>query len=482
MIETLGHWFSTEYFMPHGHCFLWRPGLLWSMVVSNAIIALSYFSIPVALLITMRKRKKDKFRWVLAMFGAFIFACGTTHVVDIYTIWIPNYYLEAGVKIITAVVSFITAVALWPLVGRAEAYVANQELTTNVLIGNNSKLKHSISKMQQQQFDFQAINKMSDYLQVCNNIEETGATIIQTLSRLWPDSSGALYLMSPDNTEFSLGGNWGRSTHNEIIQPDGCWSFRLARPFPDSNDQTSLGCSVAGCGVMGKKTCLPIIAGGETLGLLHIQELEDSTRERAAVILPLLIERAGFAIYSIRLRQSLEFKSTRDSLTELFNRRYLDEALGVEIKRSGRNAAALSVIIFDLDHFKELNDRFGHDAGDEALRAFAGLLQANLRAGDIACRYGGEEFVLILPGTDLGPASEIAERIRVNLESSTEGAFCEPYMANLTVSGGIASIPLHGDDAETLIHAADQALYLAKKAGRNRIEVAEDTAGNSKTA
>ncbi len=469
MIETVGQWFNTDNFMPHGHCYLWRPGLLWTMVVANSVIALSYFSIPIALMVAMRKRKRDKMRWILAMFGAFIFACGATHLVTIYVIWEPNYYLDAGVKAVTAAVSLVTAIALWPLVGRAQAYVDNRELTTSVLIGNNAKLHESVSALQQQQYDFQSINKMSDYLQVCSNIEESSATIVQTLSRLWPESSGALYLISDEFGEFSLSGKWGEGEHGKVVQPNACWSYRLARPFPDDEDQTSLGCRAADCGVRQNKSCMPIIAGGETLGLVHIEGLDASKKARADKILPLLIERAGFAIYSIRLRQSLEFRSTRDSLTELFNRRYLDEALDVEIKRAERSGRQLSLVMFDLDHFKQLNDSHGHDAGDEALRVFARLLNDVLRAGDIACRYGGEEFALILPGADIEQAQEIAERVRAGLEEGTSGAYCDPCLADLTVSAGVANLEQHATDAASLLILADQALYQAKRSGRNRV-------------
>lgn len=483
MIEALGQWFNTDNFMPHGHCYLWRPGLLWTMVVANAVIGLSYFSIPIALLVAMRKRKKDKMRWILAMFGAFILACGATHFVTIYVIWEPNYYLDAGVKVFTAAISLFTAVALWPIVARAQAYVSNQELTTNVLIGNNAKLKESVAVLQQQQFDFQAINKMSDYLQVCGTIDESCATIVQTLSRLWPESSGALYLVADELEEFTLGGKWGGGKHAQTIHPNACWSYRLARPFPDNDEQTNLGCSAANCGVMEGKSCMPIIAGGETLGLLHVAGLDESSKERAGVILPLLIERAGFAIYSIRLRQSLEFKSTRDSLTDLFNRRYLDEALGVEINRACRSGKPLSLVMFDLDYFKKLNDAHGHDAGDEALRVFARVLRDGLRAGDIACRYGGEEFALILPGANLEQALEIAERVRASLEEGTSGAYADPSLSGLTVSAGVATLDSSASDAAALLIQADQALYEAKRGGRNQVACADDVTipGNEAT-
>jgi len=318
---------------------------------------------------------------------------------------------------------------------------------------------------------------MSGYLQVCNSIDETSKTIVETLKRLWPQAAGALYLMSSDDLSFYRTGTWGDAEHAEVIESQSCWAYRLARPFPEYDDQTQFDCNSGGCGISGEKICLPISAGGSTFGLLHLSNVSIPLDSRSESILPMLIERAGFAIYSMRLRETLEFKSTRDSLTELYNRRYLDESLELEVSRCQRNHSDLSVIMFDLDRFKRLNDTYGHEAGDDALRVFSSLLRAGLRAGDIACRYGGEEFFLILPGTGLSQAAEIAERIRSNLQDNPADKELPPFLADLTVSAGVASMPQHGASADALLDKVDQALYQAKKSGRNKIVMAKPEAG-----
>jgi len=148
----------------------------------------------------------------------------------------------------------------------------------------------------------------------------------------------------------------------------------------------------------------------------------------------------------------------------------MDEALQVEIDRARRNATPLSVILFDLDFFKDLNDRFGHESGDDALRRFARILRANVRSNDVACRYGGEEFRVILPEATEDQAAELAERIRGSLDAGATGAVSGSYLGALSVSAGVASsLELDDTGLQSLTRNADQALYRAKENGRNQV-------------
>jgi diguanylate cyclase (GGDEF)-like protein len=165
--------------------------------------------------------------------------------------------------------------------------------------------------------------------------------------------------------------------------------------------------------------------------------------------------------------------SMRDPLTGLYNRRYLEETMGRELPRARRLGASVGVIVIDIDHFKRLNDTYGHDAGDFVLERTGELLRAATRGSDIACRFGGEEFAVILPGATLLVARNRAEAIRAALESLViefEGHSLGP----LTVSAGVASMPPHGQDWAYTMQQADRALYTAKQAGRNRVVAAVD--------
>ena len=179
-------------------------------------------------------------------------------------------------------------------------------------------------------------------------------------------------------------------------------------------------------------------------------------------------ETIKLSLANLRLRKKLHEQATRDPLTGLFNRRYLEDTLPRELHRIMRKGAPLCVVMLDLDHFKKFNDMFGHDAGDLALRESSRMLQENLRKSDIACRYGGEEFLLVLPDSALEDAGQRLEQIRLRFQSMElrrEGVL----LATITFSAGIAGAPEHGSTPEELLRAADDALYAAKQAGRNRV-------------
>ena len=165
--------------------------------------------------------------------------------------------------------------------------------------------------------------------------------------------------------------------------------------------------------------------------------------------------------------------SMRDPLTGLYNRRYLEETMGRELPRARRLGESVGVIVLDIDHFKVLNDTYGHDAGDFVLERTGELLRAATRNSDIACRFGGEEFAVILPGATLLVARNRAEAIRASLESLKMEFDGQP-LGPLTVSAGVASMPPHGQDWTLALHQADRALYTAKQAGRNKVVAAVD--------
>jgi diguanylate cyclase (GGDEF)-like protein len=172
----------------------------------------------------------------------------------------------------------------------------------------------------------------------------------------------------------------------------------------------------------------------------------------------------------LKLREKLHEQAIHDPLTGLFNRRYLEETLWRELHRAHRRNSPVGVAMLDLDHFKRLNDTFGHDAGDSLLRELGQLLREKLRKSDIACRYGGEEFVLILPDSSLADTQRRVEQIRgliKELRIRHRDQLCDA----IATSAGVAAAPEHGSTAAELLSAADNALYAAKQAGRDRVVV-----------
>lgn len=165
------------------------------------------------------------------------------------------------------------------------------------------------------------------------------------------------------------------------------------------------------------------------------------------------------------LHQALREQAIRDPLTGVFNRRYFSEALDQEVARAERDGSRFSLIILDVDHFKKFNDTYGHKCGDLVLQSLARFLQENTRRGDIVCRYGGEEFVILLPDTDLNPAYQRAEELRAQFDAMSVAY--ESLYLRATFSAGVACYPVSAKTGEGALTAADQALYRSKEAGRN---------------
>jgi diguanylate cyclase (GGDEF)-like protein len=218
---------------------------------------------------------------------------------------------------------------------------------------------------------------------------------------------------------------------------------------------------------LGDLFVLPLIGQGEVGGLLAVatptgSKLSDD--DKAA--LRALADLAGVALLGARLFFLVEQRATTDGLTGLCNRRTLDEKLAAAIARARRSNAPLALVLTDVDHFKKVNDTYGHGAGDEVLKGVAAALQRTARTSDVVARYGGEEFVLVLEATDAVGAAQLAERARLAVKALAFSTDKGPL--SVTSSFGVALLA-PGEDAHALLERADQRLYQAKQAGRDRV-------------
>jgi len=216
---------------------------------------------------------------------------------------------------------------------------------------------------------------------------------------------------------------------------------------------------------------VPMMAMGETLGMLHVidtgEQVDAFNDDMRLRLLETTASQIASAIANLNLRAALHAQSIRDPLTGLYNRRYLEETMQREEMRAQRNNLPLSIIMADIDHFKNFNDTHGHHAGDLLLQAFGKELQAMVRGDDIACRYGGEEFLLILPGASLEKALERAEEVREAVRR-IKVVFQGLPLPQVTCSFGVACYPQHGAHWPQVLQQADLAMYAAKHQGRNR--------------
>jgi diguanylate cyclase (GGDEF)-like protein len=235
---------------------------------------------------------------------------------------------------------------------------------------------------------------------------------------------------------------------------------------PDAAEPLSVHCPIYPVD-HGTLACVPL-AHGETVGAVHLfWKRRDAFRLDQRAMVTRVTEHAALAIGNRRLMAALQGMASTDARTGLANTRAFDQMLEDALK-SRSDDEGIAVLMLDLDHFKDFNDRYGHPAGDEALRAFADILRSCLRDRDVAARYGGEEFAVALPGVDEMTALDVAERIRSRTES-TLISLAPGISDRITVSIGLASAPGQGNNRITLLRLADEALYRAKQAGRNRV-------------
>jgi diguanylate cyclase (GGDEF)-like protein len=226
--------------------------------------------------------------------------------------------------------------------------------------------------------------------------------------------------------------------------------------------------------------CVPMIAQSEAIGVLHVRQPDavmtgetmlawlSEPRQRLVVA---IADHTALALANLRLRETLRNQSIRDPLTGLHNRRYMHEVLERELLRARRAEWSIGVLLLDLDKFKAVNDTYGHDAGDEVLKGVSRLLQSRLRAEDIVCRHGGEEFVVVLPQMPLESTLGRAEEIRQAVKGLSV-AYRQHAIGPISTSIGAAAFPEHGSTITSLLEAADGALYRAKAQGGDRVEPA----------
>ena len=352
----------------------------------------------------------------------------------------------------------------------------------------NEKLKVYVDELERRNREVVLITEMGDLLQTSLTIEEAYAVITQYAPRLFPDESGALFVYSASRNLLDAIAVWGDSLAGEReFAPDECWALRRGKVHRIDDPRSGLICqhverrveTPSGGGVSpfsGRYMCVPMMAQGETLGILHLQsgshpEQLSELLERLAVNVS---EHVALALANLKLREILRSQSIRDPLTGLFNRRYMEESLERELHRAHRKDSTVGIVMIDIDRFKRFNDTFGHDAGDTLLRELGTFLHSHVRGEDIACRCGGEEFTLILPETSLEVARQRADDIREGVKHLSVEHRHQPLGA-ITLSLGVATFPDHGKTGEAVLRVADAALYRAKRAGRDRVQVAEAT-------
>ena len=319
------------------------------------------------------------------------------------------------------------------------------------------------------------LSRMTQRMQGADTLHDVKEIARRFIPEIAPDLAGRLYLMDTERNAVVEACNWLDPKHSrEEFPPTACWALRRGLPHRPAGAVIDVPCDHLDA--VEQQTfdtlCLPLNTHGETFGLLYFEKRPELSNVPATpeTYLTMLAENIGLALANLRLREQLRAMAMGDALTGLANRRQLDATVEQILAEAQQAREPISCLMVDLDHFKRVNDGFGHEAGDAVLRGVGAVLRGAVRDKELVFRYGGEEFLVLLPGLDAEQAAARAERVReaigelcVNHEGVTLGA--------VSASVGVATAPTHCPTGR-LLQTADAALLRAKTRGRNRVEVA----------
>jgi diguanylate cyclase (GGDEF)-like protein/PAS domain S-box-containing protein len=371
--------------------------------------------------------------------------------------FVSNVYLVEGRKVIQCNVRDITARK------QAEEDVrqANAELLTLV------------AELQKRDREMQLLNRMNDLLQACTTQAEAYQVVSLVAGELFAGQSGCLAILHTWDQYLETVARWGDTAQMEpVFALEDCWAMRRGLPHAVVEPSAGLLCRHFVQPPESGYLCVPLLVQGDTLGVLCLLDLPQgdvipATLQQLAVTVG---EAIKLSLSNLKLREKLREQAVHDPLTGLFNRRHLEDGLVRELHRAQRGNSALCLVMLDLDHFKQFNDSFGHNAGDALLRGLAQLLREHLRDSDIVCRYGGEEFVLVLPDSSLQDTLDRMEQIRV-LVKELQPKHGDQVLGPVSISAGVVEARQYNFESSEILRAADEAMYAAKRAGRDRVVV-----------
>nr|WP_226841120.1 MULTISPECIES: diguanylate cyclase [Enterobacter] len=309
--------------------------------------------------------------------------------------------------------------------------------------------------------------RMTQRLQGCENFDDVINVAELFAPNIAPGIAGRLYVFDRDPWQMRCVAQWlSPADDAATFHPDACWAVRRGQSHPPVNGEPDVACYHLPESQSESALCVPLIAQGEAIGLLSFQNITPENAP-ARAYLELMAEALGLALANQRLRDALLEKALFDPLTGLRNRHHLEDTLHTQMTQAMRNGEPLSCMMIDIDHFKSINDRFGHEAGDQVIKNVATIVQRAAHDGGLAFRYGGEEFLVLLPGAGEAEAHACAQKIYNGVHAlSLRYGLTE--IGPVDVSIGIASYPEHAQ-SDNLLRAADVALYRAKELGRSRI-------------
>ena len=364
---------------------------------------------------------------------------------------------------------------------------SDDTMSTNfavAVVGDITRQKQAENALKRHNTMLDVLNQMSDLFQKCRSEPETYDVVASICQRLFPLDAGALYLKEEATNTLRMVRFWGENATTEAQFPcEKCLDRIENDIYAVKHVKTQAICrhrsSVPEFGCL----CLPIRTAEQVVGMVYVElGSEDSSKavadgelviESRQMVISRVTKHYALALTNVRLREKLRIEAIRDPLTGLYNRRYMEESLEREALRARRRGTPVGILMFDIDHFKVLNDTYGHEAGDRILEKLGSLFLKYTRSEDVACRYGGEEFLLIMPEISLEIVRHRAEELRKQIKDRLRISW-QDSMLSVTISAGVAAFPQHGSEVKQVMSAADGALYQAKRQGRDQVIVARE--------
>lgn len=345
-------------------------------------------------------------------------------------------------------------------------------------VRHRRKSESAARELEKNNHEIRLMSTLTDLLQNCIREDETYPIIDRFMLDMFPGVSGGCYLLNHSETQLELISAWGADGADLVpyFKPEACWSYRRGqRHWVGFNDGAHIRCHHVHS-TTAAYTCIPLLAQGKVMGDLFMMQREagaipEADFSRYVDLLGSVADSISLSLANLRLRSSLRDLSIRDSLTGLYNRRYMEEGLDRELERAHRQQHNVAIVMLDVDHFKDCNDSYGHEVGDLVLKRIAEHLKHFRGGSDIPCRYGGEEFLLILPDIANDVLTTRLEQLRRDIQQMRV-THDDKILPEMTISIGVACYPQDGLEPSELVRLADEAMYKAKRRGRNRVELA----------
>ncbi|MEH2127808.1 diguanylate cyclase [Nostoc sp.] len=331
----------------------------------------------------------------------------------------------------------------------------------------NRQLEEKILELEAKKRELIYLSDMTDMLYSCESKDEVYQVVALTCSKLFPNMSGCVCIISNSKNYVQINSIWGgEKISKEIFSLSDCWALRRGKLNLLSSPNSGLICSHLIEPVSGAHLCIPLFGQGEVVGILHIyapEEISPEVQQTSEIIARTL----GIALNNLSIKQRLTNESLRDGMTQLFNQSYMQSITEQRLAEAERSGQPLSIIFLDIDNFKSYNSRYGHVTANIVLQGLAKLLLKSIRSFDIACRWGGEEFVIVMPNMTLETLRKRVEQLRLDIEKMQlkDG---DQILESITASFGIA-VSEPGITVKDFLNRANQAMLEAKRTGKNRV-------------